>query len=448
MPFSKLGLSSTLLTNIANLGYSEPTPVQKQAIPVALEDKDIIAAARTGTGKTAAFALPLIEKLDTQGLRRPKYCRALILAPTRELALQIETNIQQYSQSLDVHTLSLVGGVKLEPQKQKLIDGVDVVIATPGRLIDLIYQRAIRIEEVETLVLDEADRMLDMGFIDDIEKILERLPSTRQNLLFSATLSNEVRSLAKAFMFKPIQISVEPQNKTQTKVEQWLVTVDKANKSSLLSHLIKENQWQQALIFIRTKHGAAKLVSQLEKRGIRAEAIHGDRSQEVRSQILADFKSGKISFLVSTDVSARGIDIEQLDRVINYDLPNAVDDYIHRIGRTARAGASGEAVSLVSYDDFKSLCAIEHRLGHIITRKEVEEFTPKKVVPVSVLNFVPKNPKTKVHGKKDSRPPKTGKDKKKNIKQKQRSDKSKASGKPAKKPDSNPWAGALKKRQK
>ena len=308
MSFSKLGLSTPLLKAIATQGYETPTPIQEQSIPAAIQGKDLLAAARTGTGKTAAFALPILEKLNTEHTRRPKYFRVLILTPTRELALQIEENINQYSQYLDIKTMAMVGGVKLEPQKQKLIDGVDVLIATPGRLIDMIYQRAVRLEALEVLVLDEADRMLDMGFIGDIEKILERLPLERQNLLFSATLSNNVRALAKGFMNKPTEISVISKDTNDAKVNQWLVTVDKSNKSSLLSHLIKENDWQQALIFIRTKHGAAKLVSQLEKRGIAADSIHGDRSQDVRGQILADFKSGKVQFLVSTDISARGID--------------------------------------------------------------------------------------------------------------------------------------------
>jgi superfamily II DNA/RNA helicase len=412
MSFSKLGLSAPLLQAITELGYETPTSIQAQSIPLILKGKDLLAAARTGTGKTAAFALPLLDKLSVKSGRRAKYCRALILTPTRELALQIEENINQYSQHLDIQTMSMVGGVKLEPQKERLIEGVDIVIATPGRLIDMVYQKAIRLEEVEMLVLDEADRMLDMGFIEDIRNILERLPQARQNLLFSATLSENVRNLAKTFVHEPAEISISADNSEKVLVDQWLVTVDKSLKSSLLSHLILENQWQQSLIFIRTKHGAAKLVSQLEKRGIKADSIHGDRSQAMRNQVLADFKAGKITFLVSTDVSARGIDIEQLPRVINYDLPNGPDDYIHRIGRTGRAGAKGEAVSLVSYDDFRNLCAIESKLGHIIARKEFAEFMPRKVVPVSILNFVPKNAKTKVLGEREreSRPPRPSKD--------------------------------------
>lgn len=402
MPFSKLGLSAPLLKAIAEQNYDSPTDIQAQAIPAVLAGKNLLAGAKTGTGKTAAFALPILQKLDTDHPRRAKYCRALIITPTRELALQIEENITQYGQHLPLTVMSMVGGVKLEPQKERLIEGVDIVVATPGRLIDMVYQKAIRFEQIEVLVLDEADRMLDMGFIDDIEKILERLPEQRQNLLFSATLSEQVRSLAKRFIDNPVEISVAEKASEKSLVDQWLVTVDKDRKSSLLSHLITENEWQQALIFIRTKHGAAKLVSQLEKRGIKADCIHSDRSQDSRNRILADFKSGAISFLVSTDISARGIDIEQLSRVINYDLPNEADDYIHRIGRTGRAGASGEAVSLVSYDDFRNLCAIESRLNQLIARKTFDEFPIRKVVPISVLNFVPKNKKTKVHSYRES----------------------------------------------
>lgn len=439
MSFSKLGLSTPILKAIAEQGYQTPTPIQQQAIPAILQGKDLLAAARTGTGKTAGFALPILEKLNTDQLRRPKYFRALIITPTRELAQQIEENINQYSKHLNLSTMSMVGGVKPEPQIERLIEGVDIVIATPGRLLDMAYQRALRFEEVEILVLDEADRMLDMGFIDDIEKILERLPEQRQNLLFSATLSESVRALAKTFVHDPVEISIKPEEANKPLVEQWLVTVDKSLKSSLLSHLILENQWQQGLIFIRTKHGAAKLVSQLEKRGINADCIHGDRSQDSRNRVLADFKSGAIAFLVSTDISARGIDIDQLPRVINYDLPNAADDYIHRIGRTGRAGASGEAVSLVSYDDFRNLCAIESRLNQVIARKEFEAFTPRKVVPISILNFVPKNRNTKVHADRDSTPDKIYADKHKSPSKGNRYAGKPRSGQDSKATRDSPW---------
>ena len=392
MPFSTLGLSDPILQAIAYSGYKTPTKIQQQAIPVILSGNDLVAAAQTGTGKTASFVLPLLEKLNTEKTLRGKRIRALIITPTRELAIQVEASIAKYSQYLELSSMAMYGGTDMEEQKQRLVWGIDLLVATPGRLLDMAHQRALHFDELEVLVLDEADRMLDMGFIDDINKILQRLPEQRQNLLFSATISSDVRALAKrAIHSNAKEISIASDPATQPKIVQWLVTVDKSNKSALLSYLIKEQPWQQALIFIETKHGAAKLVSQLEKRGIAAECIHSGRTQAIREQILNDFKSGKIAFLVSTGIAARGIDIGALTRVVNYDLPDQVDDYIHRIGRTGRAGATGEAVSFVAKDNFRNLCAIESRLGHIIERKTFEQFPVKKVVPVSILNFVPKN---------------------------------------------------------
>ena len=398
MSFSSLGLSEVITSTIAELGYNTPTEIQKQAIPIALSGKDIIAAAQTGTGKTASFVLPIIEQIaqlqntdNSKPKLRGKRVRALVLTPTRELAVQVEANIAKYSENLQLTSLAVYGGVDAASQKQALIWGVDVLVATPGRLLDLVHQRALHFDELSVLVLDEADRMLDMGFIDDINKIIERLPSKRQNLLFSATISADVRGLATRTINNPVEIVIKPNKASTPNIKQWLVTVDKSNKSALLSYLINEHQWQQALIFIETKHGAAKLVSQLEKRGIKAESIHGGRTQAVREQILADFKSGKITMLVATGIAARGIDIDNLTRVVNYDLPAQADEYIHRIGRTGRAGATGEAISLVSKDNFRELCAIESRLGHIIDRKEFTDFPVKKVVPVSILNFVPKH---------------------------------------------------------
>jgi len=394
MSFSKLGFCDPILNALTDLAYSEPTAIQNKAIPAVSSGKDLIACAQTGTGKTASFVLPILQKLsvDHQDHKlRGKRIRALILVPTRELAVQVEASIGQYGKYLQLSSMAMYGGIDSQPQKQRLIWGIDILVATPGRLLDMAHQRALYFDELEVLVLDEADRMLDMGFIEDINKIIERLPRQRQNLLFSATISDDVRSLAKRTIYDPVEISIAQNNASKPKIEQWLITVDKGNKSALLSHLIKEQQWQQALIFIETKHGAAKLVSQLEKRGIKAESIHGGRTQEIREQILKDFKLGKIKFLVATGIAARGLDIGELSRVVNYDLPDKVDDYIHRIGRTGRAGASGEAISFVSKDNFRNLCAIETRLGHIIERKEFEEFPIKKVVPVSILNFVPKN---------------------------------------------------------
>ena len=391
MPFSKLGLSDPILKAVADLGYTAPTSIQKQAIPVILSGRDLVAAAQTGTGKTASFVLPILEALNTERKLRGKRIRALILVPTRELAIQVESNVAQYSKYLNLSSMAMYGGVDTEAQKQRLLEGVDILVATTGRLLDMAHQRALHFDELEVLVLDEADRMLDMGFIGDINKIIDRLPDQRQSLLFSATLSDDVRYLADTVYDDAVEISVSPGSATTPKIDQWLVTVDKDRKSALLSHLINELQWDQALIFIEKKHAAAKLVSQLEKRGIKAEAIHGGRSQASRERVLAEFKSGELRFLVATGIAARGIDIDNLTRVVNYDLPYQSDDYIHRIGRTGRAGASGEAISFVSKDNFKNLCAIESRLGHIIARKEFEGFDVKKVVPVSILNYVPKN---------------------------------------------------------
>lgn len=391
MSFAKLGLSQPIVDAISQLGYPKPTSIQNQAIPVILKGEDLIAAAQTGTGKTASFVLPILEKLSQGETQRKKRIRTLILVPTRELAVQVEQKVQEYGQHLPLTSLAMYGGVDEKAQKQALIEGVDILVATPGRLLDLYGKRALHFDEVEILVLDEADRMLDMGFIDDINKVLDRLPTDIQNLLFSATLSNKVRDLAKSAVHDPYEISIAANQASKKNIEQWLITVDKDQKSSLLSHMIKTNDWDQALIFIETKHGAAKLAAQLEKRGIVAEAFHSGRSQAVRSQLLADFKAGKIQYMIATGVGARGIDIEGLSRVINYDLPFPADEYVHRIGRTGRADASGEAISFVSKDNFKNLCMIESRLGHLIERREIEGFEPRKPIPVSVLNYVPKS---------------------------------------------------------
>ncbi|MBB1489006.1 DEAD/DEAH box helicase [Oceanospirillum sediminis] len=391
MTFSISGLSESILSAVREQGYNEPTPIQAQAIPAILAGQDVIAEAQTGSGKTAAFLLPVLEQLSKGETQKAKRIRALVLAPTRELALQVNDACRVYSQNLELTSMAMFGGVDAEEQKQGLIDGVDVLIATPGRLLDMIYQKAIRFDELDVLILDEADRMLDMGFISDIRKILERLPEQCQSLLFSATMSDGVQQLAQTLTSDAVSFSVADDPSARPRIEQWLVTVDKDQKSALLSHLITDLQWQQALIFIRTKHGAAKLADQLAKRGIQAEAIHGDRSQAVRTQLLDDFRSGKLSFLIATGVAARGIDIDLLERVVNYDLPDDSEDYIHRIGRTGRAGASGQAISLLSKDDFKRLCAIESRLGHLLERREVEGFIPRKAVPVSILNYVPKH---------------------------------------------------------
>ncbi|UPQ89732.1 DEAD/DEAH box helicase [Vibrio sinaloensis] len=391
MSFAKLGLSQPLVATVAELGYDKPTTIQTKAIPVVLQGQDLIAAAQTGTGKTASFVLPILHKLSQGETQRKKRIRALVLVPTRELAIQVAQKVEDYAKQLPITSLAMVGGVDERAQKQALIEGVDVLVATPGRLIDMYGKRAVHFDEVEVLVLDEADRMLDMGFIDDINKILDRLPTDIQHLLFSATLSNKVRDLAKTAVHNPYEISIAANQASKKNIDQWLVTVDKDQKSSLLSHLIQSNDWDQALIFIETKHGAAKLATQLEKRGIHAEAFHSGRSQAVRTQLLEDFKAGKIKYMIATGVGARGIDIEGLSRVINYDLPFPADEYVHRIGRTGRADAQGEAISFVSKDNFKNLCMIESRLGHLIERREIEGFTPRKPVPISILNYVPKH---------------------------------------------------------
>ncbi|MCY9851774.1 DEAD/DEAH box helicase [Vibrio mediterranei] len=391
MSFCKLGLSQPLLDAIKEVGYQKPTTIQTKAIPIVLKGSNLIAAAQTGTGKTASFVLPILERLSAGQTERKKRARAIILTPTRELALQVNQSIEAYAQFTSIKSMAMFGGVDYAPQKQALIDGVDIVVATPGRLIDLYGQRAIHFDEVETLVLDEADKMLDMGFIEAINKIIARVPEDAQSLLFSATLSNPVRDLAKSAIDNPEEIAITKHSASKSNIKQWIVTVDKDMKSSLLSHLLQQNQWKQALIFIETKHGAAKLVSQLEKRGIAAEAFHSGRNQKVRQQLIESFKVGEIQYLVATGVAARGIDIENLPVVINYDLPYPADEYVHRIGRTGRADAAGEALSLVSKDNFKNLCMIESRLGHLLERVEIEGFVPRKPVPISILNYVPKH---------------------------------------------------------
>lgn len=391
MSFTQLGLSEALIQSVSELGYQKPTTIQRKAIPVILQGLDLIAAAQTGTGKTASFVLPILHKLQNSTTQRKKRIRALILVPTRELAIQVAKNAEQYAKYTGLTTLAMFGGVDEQAQKQHLIEGVDLLVATPGRLLDMYGQRAVHFDEVEMVVLDEADRMLDMGFIEPINKIIDRLPRDAQFLLFSATLSHKVRDLAKTAVTDPYEISIAANQASKTNIEQWLVTVDKDKKSALLSHLITENNWDQALIFIETKHGAAKLVAQLEKRGIYAEAFHSGRSQAIRVQLLEDFKAGKIQYMVATGVGARGIDIQGLSRVVNYDLPFPADEYVHRIGRTGRADEKGEAISFVSKDNFKNLCMIESRLGHLIERRVIEGFEPSKPVPISILNYVPKH---------------------------------------------------------
>ncbi len=334
--FNQLGLSESILKAVSEQGYKHPTPIQQQSIPAVIAGRDVMAAAQTGTGKTAGFTLPILEKLSDGKKRRANQARVLILTPTRELAAQILDNVGLYSRYMPVRSAVVFGGVKINPQMQKLRSGVDILVATPGRLLDLYQQNAIRFDDLEVLVLDEADRMLDMGFIHDIKRIIKLLPQKRQNLLFSATFSDEIRELAKGLINNPVEISVSPKNSTAEKVTQLIHPVDKKRKADLLIKLIHEKQWNQVLVFTRTKHGANKLTRQLIAADIPAAAIHGNKSQGARTRALAEFKSSEIQVLVATDIAARGIDIDLLPFVVNFDLPHVSEDYVHRIGRTGR----------------------------------------------------------------------------------------------------------------
>ena len=393
MSFADLGLSAPILDAVTKQGYETPSPIQAQAIPAILEGKDIMAAAQTGTGKTAGFTLPLLEILSQGQPPAANQARALVLTPTRELAAQVEESIKNYSQNLPLTSTVVFGGVKINPQMMRLRKGVDVLVATPGRLLDLYNQKAIRFSQLEVLILDEADRMLDMGFIHDIRKIIAVLPKKRQNLLFSATFSNDIRQLAKTIVHDPVEISVSPRNTTAPTVKQWIHPVDKKQKSALLTQLIKEHEWQQVLVFTRTKRGANQLTRFLETEGVLAAAIHGNKSQGARTKALAEFKAGKIRALIATDIAARGLDIEQLPQVVNFDLPNVPEDYVHRIGRTGRAGSTGQAISLVSADEFESLSDIERLIQQLLTREMVDGFEPVHSLPESSLNTRPHRPK-------------------------------------------------------
>jgi len=401
MTFETLGLSEELLRAVRTAGYTSPTPIQVQAIPAILEGKDIMAAAQTGTGKTAGFILPLLQRLCNKPPIKSNRIRALVLTPTRELAAQVQDSVMTYGKYLPIRSAVVFGGVKINPQMMKLRRGIDVLVATPGRLLDLYQQNAIRFNDIEILVLDEADRMLDMGFIHDIKKIMSLLPKQRQNLMFSATFSNDIRRLAKGIINNPVEIDVAPRNTTVETITQVIHPVDKANKTALLSHLIRKDNWYQVLVFSRTKHGADRLVKRLARDDIHATAIHGNKSQGQRTRALADFKQNKTRILVATDIAARGIDINQLSHVVNFDLPNVPEDYIHRIGRTGRAGANGHAISLVSADEAKQLQDIERIIKFKIEREEIEGFEPQHVVPESI-STKPKRNKQKSHDNKTS----------------------------------------------
>ncbi|RAO75404.1 DEAD/DEAH box helicase [Dyella jiangningensis] len=376
MSFESLGLAPALLRALAEQGYAEPTPIQAAAIPVVLEGGDLLAAAQTGTGKTAAFSLPLLQHLSTAGATQTRRPRALVLTPTRELAAQVHDNLRDYGKHLRISSTTIFGGVSMGPQMQALRRGVDIVIATPGRLIDHMQQRSIDLSGVEVLVLDEADRMLDMGFLPALKRILAALPRQRQTLLFSATFAPPIKALAMQFMHQPREVSVTPANSVATTVTHHVHPVDAAKKRDLLLHVLSQDSRRQTLVFSRTKHGADKLVKQLEMAGLRAAAIHGNKSQNARTRALSDFKSGRITVLVATDIAARGIDIDQLPIVINFDLPMVAEDYVHRIGRTGRAGADGMAVSLVSHEEAGLLRDIRKLLKQDIAVSDVPGFEP------------------------------------------------------------------------
>ncbi len=380
MNFDQLGLAEPILRAIVEQGYTTPTPIQAQAIPAVLRGGDLLAAAQTGTGKTAAFTLPILHRLsqteqphDAQGRVIP---RVLVLVPTRELAAQVAESVRDYGKNLKLRSMVMYGGVGMQPQIDALKRGVDIVVATPGRMLDHHGQRNLNLSGIDTLVLDEADRMLDMGFIHDIKRVLKLLPPKRQNLLFSATFSDEIKALAGGLLDKPAVIEVARRNITATLVQQTVHPVGRERKRELLAHLIRESNWYQVLVFMRTKHGANRLAEQLNTDGIGADAIHGNKSQGARTRALASFKSGKLQVLVATDIAARGIDIDQLPMVVNYELPNVPEDYVHRIGRTGRAGAEGQAISLVCVDELRFLRDIETLIGKSIDRKLITGFEP------------------------------------------------------------------------
>lgn len=384
--FSSLGLVEPLLKAVAEKGYSEPSPIQAQGIPAVLSGADVMAAAQTGTGKTAGFTLPLLQLLAASAEKgakvSPNRVRALVLTPTRELAAQVQESVKDYSRYLPrVKSAVVFGGVKINPQIAFMRGGVDVLVATPGRLLDLYQQGVVKFNELEVLILDEADRMLDMGFIRDIKRIMSLLPQNRQTLLYSATFSGEIRTLAEGLLKTPVQVDVSPRNSTAPSVTQWLHPVDKSEKTALLCHLMKKHDWQQVLVFTRTKHGANKLVEKLIKAGLSAAAIHGNKSQGARTRALSDFKKGEVRALVATDIAARGLDIEQLPQVVNFELPSVAEDYVHRIGRTGRAGAKGKAISLVCADEAKQLAGIERLIKTEIKREIIDGFEPDHRVP-------------------------------------------------------------------
>ncbi|GAB7528772.1 DEAD/DEAH box helicase [Pseudomonas sp. 3A(2025)] len=405
MTFASLGLIEPLLRALEALGYQTPTPVQAKAIPAVLEGRDLMAAAQTGTGKTAGFALPLLQRLTMEG---PKVAansvRALVLAPTRELAEQVHASFSQYAEHVPLSTYAVYGGVSINPQMMRLRRGVDVLVATPGRLLDLHRQNAVKFNQVQILVLDEADRMLDLGFSEELRGIYNVLPKKRQTLLFSATFSDPIRQMAGQMLDNPLSIEVSPRNAAANTVKQWVVTVDKKRKTELFIHLLKQQRWGQVLVFAKTKVGVDQLAERLQGLGIKADGIHGDRPQATRQRALDSFKSREIQILVATDVAARGLDIDDLPTVVNLDLPIVAEDYVHRIGRTGRAGQTGEAISLVCADEVEQLAAIEVLIRQTLQRNDEPDFIPDHRVPVTdasgqILKKPKKPKKPKASGK-------------------------------------------------
>ena len=382
MSFSSLGLSEAILRAVSERGYTEPTPIQKQAIPAVLSGGDLLAGAQTGTGKTAGFVLPILHRLSNRTVKGPSEgrppIRALILVPTRELAAQVEESVREYGKHLKLASMTMIGGVNINPQITRLRSRVDILVATPGRLLDHVQQKTLDLSGIEILVLDEADRMLDMGFIRDIRKILALLPKNRQNLLFSATFSDEIKALADGLLNNPAMIEVAKRNTTAETISHKVYPVDRDRKRPLLARLVQEHNWHQVLVFTRTKHGANQLAEYLTKNGINSLAIHGNKSQAARTRALSEFKDGSLQVLVATDIAARGIDIADLPHVVNYELPNVPEDYVHRIGRTGRAGQSGEAVSLVCVDELKLLADIERVIKRKIPQEVVPGFEPDR----------------------------------------------------------------------
>lgn len=386
MQFSDLGLNSSICSALDKKGYTKPTAIQLKAIPLILKGHDVMASAQTGTGKTAGFTLPVIQKLLDQPKAQANKIKVLVLTPTRELAAQIQDQVRLYGENTHIRSAVVFGGVSINPQMMKLRKGVEILIATPGRLLDLYSQNAIKFDSLTTLVLDEADRMLDMGFIHDLKRIHKLLPKKIQTLMFSATFSSEIKNLANEFLNNPQSVSADVVNTTVKKITQKIYTLDKANKINALIALIKDQDLHQVLVFSRTKHGANKISEKLNKADITSSAIHGNKSQTARTKALADFKAKEINVLVATDIAARGIDIAQLPCVINLDLPNVAEDYVHRIGRTGRAGQDGLAISLVSADEVESLSNIEHLIGHLLPREELEGFEATHNVPITSMS--------------------------------------------------------------